>query len=398
MTTNVPEEALLMLDAERLAEAATTATGLDDLGEKSWRDGLERLLWSLREEADLNELGVQIAAGEVVAYLSNRLEIIEWRREHPQVAAGDVVPPVVIIGQARTGTTVLYDLLAQDPITRVPLTWEVDRPCPPPETATYETDPRIDEVEELQAGVELLIPGFRNMHPIGARLAQECVRITASDFRSLIFPTQYRVPSYARWLLDEADLAPAYRWHRHYLEHLQSRHPAPRWLLKSPAHIWHLPALLAEYPEALLVQTHRDPLRVIASVASLQATLRKLAADEPDLTDIAAEWADYILDGLDRSVTAREDGTVDPARVVDVQFDEFVADPFASVARIYDQFGFELTSEAEDRMRAFYAASPHEGPGGHSYRFADTGLDEGTLRDRARRYQDYFAVPSEDLA
>ena len=397
MTTNVPEEALLMLDAERLAEAATTATGLDDLGEKSWREGLERLLWSLREEADLNELGVQIAAGEVVAYLSNRLEIIEWRRQHPQVAAGDVVPPVVIIGQARTGTTVLYDLLAQDPITRVPLTWEVDRPCPPPETATYEIDPRIDEVEELQAGVELLIPGFRNMHPIGARLAQECVRITASDFRSLIFPTQYRTPSYARWLLDEADLAPAYRWHRQYLQHLQSAHPAQRWLLKSPAHVWHLGALLAEYPDALLVQTHRDPLRIIASVSSLQATLRRLAADEPDLVDIAKEWADYILDGLDRSVTARLDGTVPPERVVDVQFAELNTDPMGVVARVYDQFGLELTAEAEGRMREFLAAAPHAGPGAHSYTFADTELDEGRLRERARRYQDHFAVPSEPL-
>jgi hypothetical protein len=223
------------------------------------------------------------------------------------------------------------------------------------------------------------------------------VRITASDFRSLIFPTQYRVPSYARWLLDDADMAPAYRWHRRYLQHLQCRHPAARWLLKSPAHIWHLPALLDEYPDALLVQTHRDPLRVIASVASLQATLRRLAADDPDLVDIADEWADYILDGLDRSVTAREDGTIAADRVVDVLFDDFVADPFATVARIYGQFGLDLTTEADERMRAFYATSPHEGPGGHTYRFADTGLDEGELRDRARRYQEYFGVPSETM-
>lgn len=386
-----------VLDAEQLVDAATTATGLVDLGEPTWPEGLDRLLWSLREEAALNELGVQIAAGEVVMYLSNRLGIVEWRRQHPEVAAADVVPPVVIVGQARTGTTVLYDLLAQDPITRVPLTWEVDRPCPPPETATYETDPRIDEVEELQAGIELLIPGFRTMHPIGARLAQECVRITAGDFRSLIFPTQYRAPSYARWLLDEADLAPAYRWHRQYLQHLQSAHPAERWLLKSPAHVWHLRALLAEYPDALLVQTHRDPLRIIASVSSLQATLHRLATDEPDLVDIAHEWADYILEGLDRSVTARLDGTVQADRVVDVQFDELNADPLGVVACVYDQFGFELTAEAEGRMRAFLAAAPHAGPGTHSYSFTDTGLDEGELRDRARRYQDHFAVPSEPL-
>jgi hypothetical protein len=291
----------------------------------------------------------------------------------------------------------LYDLLAQDRATRVPLTWEVDKPCPPPETATYDTDPRIDEVEATLAGTELLIPGFRTMHPLGPRLAQECVRITATEFASLIFPTQYRVPSYATWLQYEADLAPAYRWHRWYLQHLQARHPGERWLLKSPAHIWHVRALLDEYPGALLVQTHRDPLRIIASVSSLQATLRRLASDDTDIADIASEWAPYIMEGLNRSVTARLDGTVDPERVVDVQFDEFLADPFGVVGRIYDRFGLELTADADDRIRAFYADHPHEGPGAHHYTFADTGLDEAEWRERARGYQEHFGVRSERL-
>jgi hypothetical protein len=387
----------LALDAGQLVDAATAATGLDDLGDKTWHEGLERLLWALREEADLHELGVQIAAGEVAGYLSNRLQIVDWRKQHPEIAEADVVPPVVIVGQGRTGTTILYDLLAQDPVTRVPLSWEVDRPCPPPETATYDTDPRIDEVEAVQSGVELLIPGFRAMHPIGARLAQECVRMTAGDFRSLIFPTQYRVPSYARWVLDEADMAPAYRWHRHYLQHLQSRHPAPRWLLKSPAHIWHLGELLAEYPGALLVQTHRDPLRIIASLASLLSTLRRLATDQPDLVDIAQEWADYVIDGLDRSVAARLDGTVPADRIVDVRFEEINRDPMGVVDRVYDRFGLELPGATADRMREFLDRAPHAGPGAHAYSFADTGLDERALRQRCQRYQEHFAVASEPV-
>src|SRR5262249_24058699 len=151
-----------------------------------------------------------------------------------ELAQADIVPPIVIIGQGRTGTTILFDLLAQDPAMRVPRTWEVDKPVPPPETATYESDPRIDEVDATLAGVDLLIPGFRAMHPMGARLAQDCVRIIASDYRSMIFPTQYRVPSYAQWLNFEADMAPGYAWHRIFLQHLQARHPAPRWVLKSP--------------------------------------------------------------------------------------------------------------------------------------------------------------------
>ena len=387
----------LSLDTDAIVATATELAGTDDFGAPTWHDGLERLVESLRAEALLNELGVQIAAGELVGYLTTRADVLRYRTAHPEIATRDVVPPVVIVGQARTGTTMLHDLLAQDASMRAPLTWEVDKPCPPPETATYDTDPRIDEVDATLAGTELLIPGFRTMHPLGARLAQECVRITAGEFASLIFPTQYRVPSYATWLQDDADLAPAYRWHRVFIQHLQSHHAGERWLLKSPAHLWHLPALLDEYPGALLVQTHRDPLRIIASVSSLQATLRQLASDAPDIADIASEWAPYIVDGLNRSVTARRDGTVAADRVVDVQFREFVNDPFGVVGRVYDRFGFTLSAESEAAMRAFYADHPHEGPGAHQYTFADTGLDEAEWRERARPYQEFFGVESERL-
>ena len=385
------------LDVDTLFAQARQATGLEDPGGESWREGLQRLVGSLREEARLSALGTQIVSGEIGGYLASRLALTAWRRRHPEIAGVDVVPPIVIIGQGRTGTTILHDLLAQDPANRVPLTWEVDQPVPPPETASYESDPRIAEVQARLEAVELVIPGFQRMHPMGARLAQECVRITGAEFRSAIFPTQYRVPSYAKWLFDEADMAPAYRWHRRMLEHLQSRHPAQRWVLKSPGHLWCLDALLAEYPDALLVQTHRDPLRIIASLASLVALLRRLGSEETSVPEAAAEWADYILEGLDRSVAARRGGRIPAARVVDVHFDAFMADPFVTIRGIYERLGLELLPQAEARMRAFHAAHPADGHGGHRYRFADTGLDAGGLRERARGYQEYFAVSSERL-
>jgi len=385
------------LAVEPLLAQARAATGLEDLGEDGWREGLERLLAALREEARLHELGRQIVAADLVAYLSNRLGVVEWRRRHPEIAAVPVTPPIVIVGQGRTGTTILHDLLAQDPATRAPLSWEVDLPCPPPETASYATDPRIAQVQARSDLTEQLIPGFRAIHASGALLAQECVRITGAEFRSVIFPTQFRVPSYARWAIYEADMAPAYRWHRRFLQHLQSRHPARRWVLKSPGHIWCLGHLLAEYPDALLVQTHRDPLRIVASVASLVATLRRLASAETSVPEAAGEWAEYLLEGLDRSVTAREDGTVPKGRVVDLHFAAFLADPFATIREVYERLGFELTPDAEARMRAFLALNPVDKHGRHRYRFADTGLDAGELRERARRYQTYFDVPSEAL-
>jgi hypothetical protein len=386
-------------DVGTLVESARAATGLEDLGEATWSEGLERLLADLDGPARLNELGRTIVETEVVGYLGNRMQILDWRATHPEVAHGTVTRPVVIVGQPRTGTTILYDLLAQDPANRAPLTWEVDQPCPPPTTATYESDPRIEQAEAIAAIPDLLIPGFTDFHPLGARLAQECVRMTGGDFRSMIFPTQYDVPDYDRWLLHEADMAPAYRWHRIYLQHLQSRHAGDRWLLKSPAHLWSLGALLDEYPDALVIQTHRDPVRVITSISALVALLRSMASDHASVERAAEQYADDILLGLDRSIEARRDGTLPADQVVDVRFDEFMADPFATIGSVYDALGLDFTGEAERRMRAFLATHPGDGGGaGSRYHFADTGLDAGWLRERSHAYQEYFGIPSEPVA
>ncbi len=383
---------------DQLVAAAAANTGLEDLGEPSWQEGLDRLLDSLEATARLNEVGTAMVQTELVNYLSNRMLILDWRASHPEVARGPVSRPVVICGQPRTGTTILYDLLALDPRHRAPLTWEVDLPCPPPQTATYDTDPRIEESQAVADMADVLIPGFSAFHPLGARLAQECVRITAGDFRSMIFPTQYDVPDYDRWLLHEADLASAYRWHRIYLQHLQSEHGADRWLLKSPAHLWHLPALLAEYPDAVIIQTHRDPLKVIASVSALAAHLRRMASDESSVSRAAGQYADDIFVGLDRSMAARRDGTLSPEQVIDVQFEDFMADPFAAIGGIYDQLGQPFDPEVESRMRSFLADHPGDGGGaGTRYTFEDTGLDPVDLRRRAAEYQEFFSVASEDL-
>jgi hypothetical protein len=390
-------------DADRLVAEATQLTGEDDLGEPTWREGLEVLLPSLVEEARLNDIGVEMAAGEVVRYLTNRLAINAWRRDHAAVADGQVVQPIVIVGQPRTGTTILFDLLAQDPNLRAPLTWEVDLPVPAPATASYDDDPRIGEVQAQLDMADLLIPGFTAFHEIGARLGQECVRMTGCDFRSMIFPIQYRVPSYNRWLLHEADLASAYRWHRRFLQHLQSGHPgggAPvQWLLKSPAHLWHLDALLAEYPDAVIVQTHRDPLKVVSSISALAAHLRQMASDETTVAEAAEQYADDILVGLERGIDARDRGVVPAQQVVDVQFTDFVRDPMAAVRLLYAALGRDLTPEAETRMAGFLAEHPGDGGGGGTrYRWADTGLDAGELRERAKPYQERFSVQTEPLA
>jgi hypothetical protein len=385
-------------DRDRLIEEAVGRCGEYDFGEAGWLEGLDVLLSSLVDEARLNDVGVEVAAGDMASYLDARLVLTAWRRDHPEVATGHIEQPIVIVGQPRTGTTILYDLLAQDPALRAPLTWEVDRPIPPPETATYDVDPRIGEVQAAIDMVETVMPGFTAFHPMGALLGQECVRITGGAFRSMIFNTQFRVPSYNQWLLLDADLAPAYRWHRRYLEHLQSRHPVSQWLLKSPAHLWHLDALAAEYPDAIVVQTHRDPLKVIASVSALVAHLRAMSSDDVAIVEVAAGYTEDVFLGLARGMDARDRRVFPDDQVVDVHFDAFMADPLVVVGGIYAAMGRELTPDAERSMRAFLAANPGDGGGGGGrYRFTDTDLDESDLRARSADYQERFGVASEPV-
>lgn len=384
---------------DRLVEKAIAEAGHDDFGAPTWQEGLDLLLASAEESAKLNEIGVGVFEDGVVADLANRLRLEQWRATHPAVAEERIERSIIIVGQPRTGTTILHDLMAQDPANRAPLSWEVERPVPAPRTETYATDPRIAECQAQFDLVDSFIPGFSAFHELGARLAQEDVRMFTSDFRSMQFSLQFEVPAYNTWLLHEADMGPAYRWHRRFLQHLQSEQHAERWLLKSPAHLWSLPQLLEEYPDAVVIQNHRDPLKVIASISALGASLREMTTDHFEVTRLARQYGEDIMVGLERALRARADGLFAPGQVVDVRYQDIRHDLVAAVARIYDAIGLELTAEAEARMRAFLAAHPGDQGGSlRRYSFADTGLVEAELRERARPYQEFFGVETEQIS
>ncbi|MET0896944.1 MAG: sulfotransferase [Mycobacterium sp.] len=383
-------------DPDVLIEQACETAGSDDFGDiDGWRDGLALLVDGLVTEAQLSALGVEIAHADLMRALVNRLQIIAWRTSHPQVAQEQIHQPIVIVGQPRTGTTILYDLLSQDPDLRAPLTWEVDAPCPPPQPSTYHDDPRIAQAQSTIEMSEQIIPGFLAFHPMGALVGQECVRITSSQFCSMIFSVQYRLPTYYRWLLHDADHRNAYRFHRVFLQHLQSG-VAGQWLLKSPAHLWQLDTLLAEYPDAVVVQTHRDPLNVISSISALTHHLRRMSTDESTVADCAAQSHEEIVVGLEREMALRDNGILPPGRVTDVRYADFVRDPWTTVRSIYQQLGRELRPEVEQRMRDHLAAHPGDGGAGR-YTWSDTGLAAGEVRERVRGYQDRYGVPTEPL-
>ena len=380
---------------DQLLDTACAQTGFDDFGDDGWRPALELLIDGLVNEARLSPIGVEVAYGDLMRALSNRLGVINWRKENPDVAREKIDRPIFIVGQPRTGTTILFDLLVQDPQLRAPLTWEVDEPCPVPQPETYHDDPRIAQIQGNIDLSEQIVPGFLKFHPMGAKVGQECVRITGGEFTSMIYTVQYRLPAYYRWLLYDADYAGAYRYHRKFLQHLQSGVPG-QWLLKSPAHLWQLDTLLAEYPDALIVQTHRDPLNVISSIAGLTNHLRQMSTDDSTVAECAAQSYEEIIVGLEREMALRDSGVIRDGRIIDVRFADFMKDPWATIGGIYQALGRELPPDTLQKMRDFLEAHPSDGGHGR-YTWSDTNLDAGEVREKVRAYQERYDVPTEQL-
>jgi hypothetical protein len=384
------------LDAERLLQAARDNTGLDDFGDEDFLAPLALLLDCLHKEADLSLMGRMVARGDLLRTLENRLRLVDLFRQHPEIAEQPIERPIFVVGAPRTGTTIFHDLLAMDPDNRIPLSWETAYPLPPPESATYRSDPRIARVQADLDRVDRLVPEFKTMHPMGAERAQECVAITSHDFTSMIYQVQFNVPTYDQWVAD-CDMSSALRWHRRFLQVLQWKAPGKRWALKSPQHIWHLEQVHRAYPNALFVQTHRDPVRVLISMSNLAATLHRLSSDSVDLPAITRYYAGALARGYDHTVHYRKSGKLPPNQVVDLYFRDFIGDQVGTVRRAYQHFGLDLSDQAAKSMEAFLTDNPADKHGKHRYSLADTGMNEGELRHLFAGYQDYFQVPTEAL-
>ncbi len=377
------------MDAGRLLEQAGDATGLDDWGDPSFRSGLDLLVEALDEEAGLSDLGVAAIESQIVANLTNRLRVIDWVAAHPDVRAEAVTRPIVVVGLPRTGTTLVHELFHRDPANRSLMRWEAIDSVPPPDAATFDSDPRIEAARVAEAAMDALNPGFRAIHYEAPDGPTECVAVLAQAFRSLLWSVVANVPAYTRWMLD-ADPEPAYAYHRLVLQLLQSGVPG-RWALKTPHHALFLDEVVRQYPDARLVMTHRDPVTVVASLCSLARSLGGTFSDVDHTADLAATWIDVALAVTDRMAEFRD--RLGDDRVVDIYYDDLVADAVATVGRAVGQFGEELSSAAIESMRAYAADDPSRRFGAHRYRAADLGLDEGAIAERFGPYTRRFGLP-----
>jgi hypothetical protein len=381
------------LDEASLCSAARHRARSDDFGEPAVHEPLGRLLESLESEAQLNLMGRVAAREDLTRFLANRLALEGDRRSHPEIAAEQIRRPLFIAGLPRSGSTLLYNLMAQDPATRVPRNWEIMFPSPPPERNTYATDGRIARADRQIRWFQRLQPEFRKIHAVGACLPEECVVILSHTFLSFQFSSMYFIPSYQSWF-ERQDLRPAYDFHRRFLQHLQWRCRGERWVLKAPPHLPALDALFAVYPDAGVILTHRDPLEVVPSVASLHTVLRSTFSNVVEPAAVGPEVSRMLANDITRGIEALDRGCAPPGQVLDVRYTDLVRNPVATVERIYAHFDLPFRSDVAERMRRFPLENSAERNGRHEYSLEAFGLDADTERRRYRTYCERFSLQS----
>jgi len=372
-----------------LEQAAREATGLADFGpDTGWRDGFEQLVAAVEAMGPNDQLR-HLAAHNIVGQLSTRLRFVEDDRLHPEIAAQDVGDPLIVIGLPRTGTTISYDLLCLDPEARAPREWEWYIPWPPPEQASFTSDPRIAQVTAMYDNWLEHAPQLLDIQRFDCTQPGECNHGMQYHFASTNFPAELGVPDYARWLR-ETTVRGQYVSHKRLLQNFQWKGPRGRWTLKSPQHLFDLPSLMDAYPGAMLAWTHRDPALTFSSLSSMIAGFLAAFGGDKDKAAIGRDVVDTWIAGMNRAMAARRDPDIE-RRIIDLAHKDVVADPLGAVGRIYDRFGLVFSQEHQTRIGRFLTENPAaQRMGRHRHSPEQYGIDIAEVRRRMADYYDRF--------
>lgn len=386
---DAPQTPIFTPDA--LRAAAEARAGQTDYGSDSYMAALAPLLHSIIHEADLNASGQQEVWNRIVAALANRLTVVAWEKANPDFAAAPNPAPIVVLGLGRTGSSILHETLASAPGMRTPLVWQVRDYALVQQVTDARTDPRVDLIDRDIARKNEIVEGYAAIHYEDAHIPMECVALSILDLVSVQFSTIAWMPTY-RAHLESHDAMGTYDWHRRALRYLQANAPGGRWVLKAPMHSLYIEALMATYPDALVIQTHRDPGQVIGSMCSLYATLRRPWSDRTDVSGQAVADAAFTARGVRRAVRYRRVHADVDARIYDVAFKDFMADQRSTLAKIYAHFGLPLTDPAIDAMTGYLDRRPREKYGKHSYTLEQFGLPPENVDPLFADYRARFAT------
>lgn len=373
--------------AEQLHERAVERTGLSDFGGTDHHEPLAVLLDAYQAEAGLTEAGWAKVTETLVQSLASRLRTEAAWRAHPAHETTPVVRPVFVTGLPRSGTTALHRLLCADSAHQGLELWLAAAPQPRPAREEWPANPDFVAMQEAIDRRNAAVPGLKGMHFMAPDAVEECWWLERQCLRSIAFPSVAHLPSYTRWLAGQ-DQTSTYARHRRILQLIGMTDPTRRWVLKNPGHLFSLDALLAVYPDALVVQTHRDPRSVVASVSSLTSRTSRGHSEVFTPPVVGRDSLEMWAGATERFLAER--ARHDAGQFVDVHYDEFVADPVGTVARVYTALGTPF----DESVRGPVVAADDVSRRGdrrpdHRYSLEEFGLSEGEV---AERFSDYLAA------
>jgi len=354
------------------------------------QEGLEILVQSINKESQLNPFGALALKGLLERTLQQRLQIEKAFEANPEIEKTSIKEPVFIIGMPRTGTTILHALLHEDKAHRSPLAWECLLPTPVATPENFNNNPQLQTVTKEFGQLFKLVPDFQKKHHMSAVSPQECIGVNFLDFNSFQTAAQVYIPSYMDWFTNKADKLKTMQWHKRFLQFLQSGGvKAERWLLKSPVHLIRLEEIFAVYPDAKIIMTHRHPGKVVASAASLITSVRSLYSNKEDIYRTGDEQSKFWSYANNRFLEQRKKLNKED-QILDLYFEDFIANQMQVVEKIYDRFQWNLTDETKTSMNNFLKNNPQGKHGKHEYSLEQFKLSPERIEKEFANYINFL--------
>jgi hypothetical protein len=374
----------IKLEKDDLIHSARKDTGLRDLGKDFWDEPLERLIHSINEEANLHPVGRFITKQRLVNLLSTRLQAEWWFNKKPEILDQSLYPVFMIAGLQRTGTTKLQRLLSADPETRSLLSWEALNPAPP----VQGRDKRIAFAKTSERALKYMAPGFFAIHPVEHQAQEEDILLLDASFMSTTPEATMHVPSYATWL-EKTDQSPAYLYGAKLLKLLQWQRSGKYWVLKSPHHLEFLDVIDKSYGDVHFLWTHRDLEACIPSFLSMLAHGQAIFSDQATIDTIKKHWMNKTRYMLEKAMNFRKSFN-EPVRFIDIQYDDFIADPIGILKDIYFKTGRAMDQKLEDQLTQVDKKNSKGKYGTHRYSLNDFGISREAISSHYSEYLDYF--------